>query len=199
MTPPTTTATDLYLKKVRQGLASLPAVEREDIIAELRFHLFERQGQGSADPLTGFDSDEQLAAEFLTAYALRGALAQSTSWALGKALSVAGRDSVLGLLVLFPLLILQLSAGALLLAAAFKPFLPDNVGLWMGEGRFYAGIVGHPAGALGVVGGIFVWLSLRQKQEQPCPCGFKPKKKTRNLTLHFAENGDEHRRSLPDF
>ena len=173
MATPTTAATDHYLRIVRQGLASLPVTEREDILAELRSHLSERWEQGSGDPLVGFDPPEKLAAEFVTEYALRGALAQGTSWALGRALLIAGRDGALGLLVLLPLLILQLSAAGLLLAAVLKPFLPDHVGLWVGGGRFYAGIVGQADGvtheALGwwsipvfaVVGGLLFWLPNR--------------------------------------
>ena len=172
MATPTSAATDHYLRKLRQGLASLPVAEREDILAELRSHLSERQDQGG-DPLAGFDPPEKFAAEFVAEYALRGALAQGTSWALGRALLIAGRDGALALLALLPLLILQLSAAGLLLAAVLKPFLPDHVGLWVGGGRFYAGIVGQANGAthevlgwwgilvFAVVGGLLFWLSNR--------------------------------------
>ena len=145
MKPSAPASTDVFLRKVRQGLASLPTAEQVDIIAELRSHLLERQREGRADPLAGFESPEVLAADLVAEHALRGGLARGTSWALGKALFVAARDSVAGLLWLLPLLTLQLVACGLLLAAALKPFLPDLVGVWIGEGRFYAGIVSnHP-------------------------------------------------------
>ena len=35
---------EAFLRKVRQGLAPLPASEQEDIVAELRSHLLQRQG-----------------------------------------------------------------------------------------------------------------------------------------------------------
>lgn len=140
MTSPANTPADAFLRKVRHGLASLPAAEQEDIVAELRSHLLDRQAQGTADPLAGFERPEKLAADFVAEYALRGALAQGTSWALGRALFIAARDSVLGLLVLIPLVLLQLSALLLLLTAALKPFMPGKVGLWVGAGNFYAGI-----------------------------------------------------------
>lgn len=141
MTLPTTTPADLYLRKVRQGLASLPTAEQEEIITELRSHLLERQSQGSADPLAGFEAPEQLAADLVAEHALRGGLARGTSWALGSALFVAARDSVAGLLWLLPLLILQLMALCLLVAAALKPFVPDLVGVWTGEGKVSVGII----------------------------------------------------------
>ena len=170
MTTPATAAADAYLRKVRQGLASLPEPEREETLAELRSHLLERLDQGSTDPLLGFDSPEQFAAEFVAEYALRGALAQGTSWALGRALFIAGRDGALSLLVLFPLLMLQLCALVLLVAAALKPFLPDQVGVWVGGGNFSVGI-GHGNAArhemlgwwsilvFALAGGLLFWVS----------------------------------------
>ncbi len=140
MATPENTSADAFLRKVRQGLASLPPAEREDIIAELRSHLLERQSRGVADPLAGFEAPEKLAADFVTEYALRGALARGTSWAMGKALFIAARDSALGLLVLLPLVLLQISALLVLLTAALKPFMPGRMGLWVGNGNFYVGI-----------------------------------------------------------
>jgi hypothetical protein len=163
---------DAFLRKVRQGLASLPTAEREDIIAELRSHLLGRQGQGNPDPLAGFEPPEKLAADFVAEHALRGALAEGTAWAMGKALFIAARDSVLGLLVLLPLLLLQVSALCLLLTAALKPFIPDKMGLWTGDGNFYVGAGrGNPAvhevlgwwgmPVLAAAGVLLFWLSNR--------------------------------------
>ena len=155
-TPANAAAIDPFLRKVRQGLASLPTAEREEIVAELRADLLERQARGDADPLRGFGSPEKLAAEFVGEYTLRGALAQGTSWALGRALCVAGRDSGRALLALLPLLLLQLTALSLLLSAALKPFLRDHVGLWMGGGVFFIGVSAERGATHEVLG----WWSL---------------------------------------
>ncbi len=171
MNRPSNTA-DEFLRKVRQGLASLPTVEQEEIVAELRSHLLERQSQGNPDPLAGFETPERLAAEFVAEYSLRGALAQGTSWALGKALFTAARDSVLGLLVLMPLVLLQVSALLVLLTAVLKPFVPGKVGLWVGNGNFYVGVDQQLAGVhevlgwwgipvLAVTGVLLFWVSNR--------------------------------------
>jgi uncharacterized membrane protein len=137
---------DVFLRKLRQGLTSLTPAEQDDIIAELRSHLLDRQSQGEEDPLAGFQTPEALAAEFVSEHALRGALSQGTSWALGRALLIAARDSIVGLAVLFPLLLLQLVALGVLVIAVLKPFMPDKIGVWAGAGNFVVGTSnGNPA------------------------------------------------------
>ena len=135
---------EAFLRKLRQGIASLPLAEQDEIVAELRSHLAERQAQGSTDPLAGFESPARLAADFVGEHTLRDALARGTPWAMSSAFFVVARDSVLGLLVLFPLLVFQLEAVLLLLAAALKPLLPEQTGLWVGPGKFYVGILASP-------------------------------------------------------
>ncbi len=163
---------DAFLRKVRQGLTVLPMAEQEEIVAELRSHLLERQSRGEPDPLAGFESPEQLAADFVAEHTLRGALARGTSWALGKALLVTARDSLGRLFVLASLGLLQLCGLLVLLTAALKPFLPDQMGLWLGRGNFYVGVDHHVAGVHEVLGwwglpiflvvGVFlVWLPTR--------------------------------------
>lgn len=146
-----TDSCETFLRKLRQGLSSLPLAEQDEIIAELRSHFVTRQSEGSSDPLAGFETPEKLAAEFVSERALRGALARGTSWALGRALFVAARDSFLVLAVLIPLLLLQIAALCFLLAAALKPFLRDRIGLWVGPGNFYVG-TSHVPGVHEVLG-----------------------------------------------
>lgn len=159
-----------FLKRVRQGLATLSQSERDEIIIELRVHLLDRQANGSADVLAGFEPPEALASNFVTEYALRGALAQGTSLAMGRALLIAARDSVLGLVVLLPLVLVQLCAFFVLVTALLKPFMPSEMGLWVGGESFYVGINnGNPAirevlgwwgvPVLAVSGVILFWIS----------------------------------------
>lgn len=61
----------VYLKKVRQALASLAQDEREEIIRELRSHLLDRQAQGRDNVLDGFETPERFAAAYVTESALR--------------------------------------------------------------------------------------------------------------------------------
>ena len=164
-----------FLKQLRRGLGSLTPQEREEIVAELRIHLLDRQAQGKTDLLSGFEPPEDLAATFVSERALRGALGQGTPWALSRALLISARDSIVTLLLFLPLALLQISAFVLLLAAVLKPFMPKQMGLWVGNGSFYVGASdGNPAvreilGWWGVpvlgISGIFVfWIANRAMQ-----------------------------------
>ncbi len=140
---------DAYLRELRRALGSVDATERDDIVSEIRSHLLDRQAAGRTDLLSGFDPPDALAAGFVTESALRSALARGTPWALGHALLIATRDSVLRLLVLLPLILLQLAGVVFLVMAVLKPFVPNLVGLWVGgpghPGMFALGIqTDHP-------------------------------------------------------
>ena len=128
-----------FLKQLRQGLGSLTPQEREEIIAELRIHLLDRQAQGKTDLLSGFEPPEDLAATFVSESALRGALGQGTPWALGRALLISSRDSIAALLLFLPLVLLQIFGFIFVLAAVLKPFMPKQMGLWVGNGSLYIG------------------------------------------------------------
>lgn len=134
-----TPACESFLRKLGYGLSSLPVAEQQEILAEIRSHLVSRQSAGSTELLAGFESPEELAAEFVAERALRGALAQGTPWSAGHALLIATRDSVPVLAGLVPLIIVQLVAIFLVIAAALKPVLGSKLGLWVGEGNFYVG------------------------------------------------------------
>ena len=136
------TTVDAFLEKVRKGLSLLPPHEQDDIIAELRSHLCEREGQGVADPLVSFGLPEDLASEFVFERRLRGALATGSSWSMICALSLAARDNLyllFGLIILFMVEV----GGVLVLLAAILHFIePRQVGLWTGHGNFYVGTGG---------------------------------------------------------
>ena len=143
-----------FLRRVRSGLGALKPDEREDIVDELRTHLLDRQAQGSADPLAGFESPEVLAAGFVSERTLQEALVNGTSWSLVHALLVATRESLFGLLVLLPLVILQVTGLVLVVCAALKPFKP-GLGLWVGSGNFLVG-TGDIPGTTEVLGWSFI-------------------------------------------
>jgi hypothetical protein len=56
-----------------------------------------------------------------------------------RALLMAARDSLLGLGVLLPLVLLQLGAVLIVAVGLLKPFVPFELGLWVGGGNFYVG------------------------------------------------------------
>lgn len=132
-------ATRTWLRRLRFGLAALPAEEREEIVAEVAGHLAERGAQGVADPLEGFDDPETYAAVFVAERALAGALAGGGSLALARSLLNGRLVGGLTWLAVVPLVVMQLFALGLLVAAALKPFMPGHVGLFVGSaGHFQA-------------------------------------------------------------
>jgi HAAS domain-containing protein len=135
-----------FLKRVRQGLSTLEEKERDEIVNELRSHLLDRQAQNKADLLQGFEPPEILASAFLSEYALRGALAQGTSWAMGRALLIAARDSALVLLILFPLILLQICGAGFIALGLLKPLLPNHIGIWVGGGNLNVGFTSPSPG-----------------------------------------------------
>jgi Protein of unknown function (DUF1700) len=159
-----------FLKEVRRGLGSMDAAERDDVIEELRSHFIERQTQGKANLLDGFEDPQTMAASFVGERALRGALSQGTPWAFLRALVISARNSLLAFFVLIPLVLAQVIAFFCVLTAALKPFAPAEFGLWVGHGNFYVGR-GTPSGheVLGwwgvpillVIGVVLFWVSNR--------------------------------------
>lgn len=141
-----------FLKRVRQGLSTIDDKEREEIVNELRSHLLDRQAQGKADLLEGFEAPEILASAFVSEYALRGALAQGTSWAMARALLIAARDSALVLLIVFPLILLQICGAGLIVLGLLKPLLPEKIGIWIGGGSFSLGFTDPAPGVHEVLG-----------------------------------------------
>jgi uncharacterized membrane protein len=135
-----------FLRQLRQGLASLPQAERQEIVEEIRSHLRDRQAAG--EPLlAGFEDAQTYASRFVSETALRGALAGGSSLDLGKALLTGARTGLVMLLAVVPLTVVQLIGAGLIISGALKPFMPSQVGLFLdGAGRFVA--LGAHAGEL---------------------------------------------------
>ncbi len=130
-----------YLSQLRMSLSALSDEERDEIVREVRSHLLDRHAAGKSPLLEGFDAPEDYASQFLGERLLRGALAQGTPWALGRALWVAARDSLLGMFVLLPLAVLGLMGVTLVILSALKPFFPDQIGLIHSPGHWVLGFV----------------------------------------------------------
>ena len=136
-----------FLRQLRQGLSPLQKVERDEILAEIRSHLRDRQ-QGGKPLLEGFEDAQTYASRFLSETALRSALATGTSLPLGRALLTGARAGLSMLLLVVPLLVVQLVGAALIACGALKLFMPLRVGLFLdGAGGLVA--LGAYGGALG--------------------------------------------------
>src|ERR1700682_6059050 len=100
-------ATEESLRQLRQGLSGLSQVERDEILAEIRSHLRDRQGSGKP-LLEGFEDPPTYASRFVAETALRGALATGTSLGLGRAVLTGARAGLVMLLLVVPLIVVQL-------------------------------------------------------------------------------------------
>ena len=146
-----------YLRRLRQGLASLTVAERDDIVNEIRSHLAERLSAGTPNILAGFEEPESYAAKFVSDYALGGALARGTSLELGRALLTGTRSGLLALTALLavaPLFSLEFIGAVLVVLGCAKPFFPSHIGVFRGaEGAFMAGAhFGHSAPLTDILG-----------------------------------------------
>lgn len=142
-----------YLRRLRQCLRDLPADQRDDILAELTSHFQESSAKGRTNPLQDFDSPEDYAAQFLSETALRGALARGTSLALGQALLVGARDSLIVLLAVVPLALLHLIGALLIVCGALKPFFATHVGAFIdASGGLSVGVLKDTSGMREVLG-----------------------------------------------
>jgi uncharacterized membrane protein len=137
-----------FLQKLRVGLRRLPREERDEIVAEIRSHLLDRQASGKP-LLEGFGDGQQYAAQFVAEGALRGALIEGSSLALAQALLRGARKGAAAFVVL-PVVAVQLFGAALVACGILKPFLPSRIGLFVdGAGAFASlGIVGGDLRAL---------------------------------------------------
>lgn len=129
-----------FLRGLDRALSTLPGAERREILDEVRSHLADRAAQGATDLLRGFESPEAYAAAFFQERALASALAQGSSWAVGRALLAGARRVGWWYLVLV-LGLLHVYGLSFLVLAVVKPFFPGNVGLFVGGGRFTFGVV----------------------------------------------------------
>lgn len=161
-----------YLQAVRRGLSELDPDDQDEIVEELRSHLLDRRAEGREDILEGFESPDDLAANFVSDHALRGALVTGTSWALGRAIWAATRDNLIPIVLLLPLTIGHIVAFGCVITAVLKPFRPHDMGLWVGDGNFHVGSGSEKPGVHEVLGwwgipilmgtGIFLfWISNR--------------------------------------
>lgn len=117
-----------YLRLLRAGLSSLPEAEQNDIIEEVRTHLSERYAAGRTDVLEAFGPSESYAAQFVEEHALTQAVAEGSTFALGRTLVRTARSVGEMVFVLAPLTLIQGFAVLFIIVALLKPFFFDHVG-----------------------------------------------------------------------
>ena len=148
---PTFTA---YMRRLRWSLASLPADERDDIVAEARSHLQEKLERGARieEAIDGLGAPEDFARAFITERALLSALGSRDS--LGLLAVLAERSirnartisATAGCMVVWGLALVVCAV------AAAKMGDPSHVGKWIGGRQFFLGAIDDPSKAHEVLG-----------------------------------------------
>jgi hypothetical protein len=134
----TTPAVDQYCGRLRKALRSVPAVERDEIVEEMRVHLLERIGserdvtqEAVGRVIRAAGDPEELAREYEMQAMLRQAAATRSPWRLLHTTLRWARTGGAGIAAFFVAL-LGYGCGAVFYLSAFlKPFFPSRFGLWL--------------------------------------------------------------------
>lgn len=145
---------EAWLRRLKWALSSVPAPEREDILAETRAHLYERveAGSGLAEALEGFGPAEIYARRFIDEMELSDALASQRAPSLLGAVANRVNRSLAAAGALLLVVFLALFSLSIVLVAVWKIQDPAHAGLWIGEGIFFFGQVDEGTPAREVLG-----------------------------------------------
>lgn len=136
-----------YCKRLSEALHKLPTPEREELIREVRSHIFERveaEPEVTTEALTKIlrevGEPKELAAEYRTQAALSEATrSEATSvlrpWMLLRATLSWGLTSMTGLVAFLVTVAGYGCALVFYLCALLKPFFPSRIGLWLAAQR----------------------------------------------------------------
>lgn len=136
-----------YIRHLRWSLASLPADERDDIVAEARSHLQEKLERGARieEAIDGLGAPEDFARAFITERALLSALGSRNSIGLFAALAERSVRNVRTISATAGCVLVWGLALVVCAVAAAKVFDPSHVGMWIGGGQFFLGAIDDPS------------------------------------------------------
>jgi uncharacterized membrane protein len=136
-----------YIRHLRWSLASLPADERDDIVAEARSHLQEKLERGARieEAIDGLGAPEDFARAFITERALLSALGSRDSIGLLAALGARSIRNARTISATAGCVIVWMFALVVCAVAAAKVFDPTHIGMWIGGGQFFLGAIDDPS------------------------------------------------------
>lgn len=156
MTPIMEKTADDYLTSLRRSLKSLPATERNEVVAEITAHIRDSLEQGLTmdQILSQLGTAEALAAQYRDIVWVERASRARAPWSMLRSLFWLAKKGAIGGACFVVALVGYVSGGGLLLTALLKPFFPTQIGLWVGPGVFHFGF--HDAGQAGGGVGLLV-------------------------------------------
>jgi hypothetical protein len=143
-----------YIRHLRWSLASLPADERDDIVAEARSHLQEKLDRGARieEAIDGLGAPEDFARAFITERAPLSALGSRDSLGLLAALAQRSIRNARTMSATAGCVVVWGFALVVCAVAAAKIFDPSHVGMWIGGRQFFLGAMDEPSRGHEVLG-----------------------------------------------
>jgi hypothetical protein len=160
LTPTRNEQIETYLAGLDEALKGMRREERDEILKEIRTHILDslpNNPQAAIEPvLRALGAPERLAEHYRTEFLLAQASHSFSPWLL---LSTAWRWAHTGVRGFVVFLVAALGYGAavtFLITVLLKPFLPNQVGLWVGRGTLEFGTPGPQAGLHEVLGRSYI-------------------------------------------
>ncbi|HXM23744.1 MAG TPA: hypothetical protein VN948_20975 [Terriglobales bacterium] len=160
LTPTRNEQIEAYLAGLNEALQGMRREQREEILREIRTHILDSlpdNPQAVIEPvLRALGAPERLAEHYRTEFLLAQASHSFSPWLL---LSTAWRWAHIGIRGFVVFLVAVFGYGAavtFLISVLLKPFLPNQVGLWVGRGTLEFGTPGHRAGVHEVLGNSYI-------------------------------------------
>jgi uncharacterized membrane protein len=131
-------AIDQYCNRLWKALHKVPSPERDEIVREVRGHIFERveaeptvTEQVLAEILRAVGDPKELASEYRMQAVLRQATHSRSPWMLLGATLRWAATSVVGVVAFLATVIGHGCATVFFLCAFLKPMFPSRIGLWL--------------------------------------------------------------------
>lgn len=150
-----------YLSRLDRALAGVPAPQKEEIVLEIRSHLYDSLAQASGRDapgavLRGLGDPAELAERYRTEFVLASAARSYSPLLLLRGSWHWAMSGFKGIAVFFIGLIGYGSALVMTISVFLKPFLRNEVGLWVGRGTIEIGTPGDVEGLHEVLGQWFI-------------------------------------------
>jgi len=133
-----TARTDEYLASLRKALGDVPIAERDEMVEEIRSHIFERiEAEGQATErvinqvLRAVGDPNELASQYKVEALLRGAAKSRSPWVLLRSTLRWAMTGIVGFIAFAITLTGYGCAAVCYLCALLKPILPARIGLWL--------------------------------------------------------------------
>jgi uncharacterized membrane protein len=131
-----------YFAALTTQLSDLPPAKREEVVRELRAHVFDRLEQITVPTdddcrtvLKAMGTPEEIARQYRVELLLNKSAWRISPWSMLRTLFRWTLTGIQGYIVFVLAVLGYTLAASFYLTALLKPFFPHNVGVFVGEGR----------------------------------------------------------------